>query len=193
MNVRTIDIDLAKEVFQVHGVNEHFKRLFNKQLQRSQMTSFFATIPPCLSGMEACVSAHFWANKLSALGHSVKLMAPQFVKPYVKTNKHDAADAEAICEAVTPPNMRFVPIKSPEQQAVLALHRSRQGFIKQRTAQANQIRGLLTEFGIIVPRGIHQLQQRLPICGRCLSMAPGRCCSLSNVNRILYRAGPVGY
>lgn len=162
MNVRTIGIDLAKEVFQVHGVDEHGKRLFNKQLKRSQMTSFFANIPPCLIGMEACASAHFWANKLSALGHSVKLMAPQFVKPYVKTNKHDAADAEAICEAVTRPNMRFVPIKTPEQQAVLALHRSRQGFIKQRTAQANQIRGLLAEFGIIVPRGIHQLQQRLP-------------------------------
>ena len=112
--------------------------------------------------MEACASAHFWANKLISMGHNVKLMAPQFVKPYVKTNKHDAADAEAICEAVTRPNMRFVPVKTAEQQAVLALHRSRQSFIKQRTAQANQIRGLLAEFGIVVPRGIQQLQRRLP-------------------------------
>jgi len=157
MNVKTIGIDLAKEVFQVHGIDEHGKRLFNKQLKRAKMLSFFANIPPCLIGMEACASAHFWAGKLMSMGHNVKLMAPQFVNPYVKTNKHDAADAEAICEAVTRPNMRFVPVKTPEQQAVLALHRSRQSFIKQRTAQANQIRGLLAEFGIIVPRGIQQL------------------------------------
>ncbi|HGK3782720.1 TPA: IS110 family transposase, partial [Klebsiella pneumoniae] len=162
MNVKTIGIDLAKNVFQIHGVDEHGKRLFNKQLRRAQMASFFANIPPCLIGMEACASAHFWANKLISMGHNVKLMAPQFVKPYVKTNKHDAADAEAICEAVTRPNMRFVPVKTAEQQAVLALHRSRQSFIKQRTAQANQIRGLLAEFGIVVPRGIQQLQRRLP-------------------------------
>ncbi len=101
MNVKTIGIDLAKNVFQIHGVDEHGKRLFNKQLRRAQMASFFANIPPCLIGMEACASAHFWANKLISMGHNVKLMAPQFVKPYVKTNKHDAADAEAICEAVT--------------------------------------------------------------------------------------------
>ena len=126
MNVKTIGIDLAKNVFQIHGVDEHGKRLFNKQLRRAQMASFFANIPPCLIGMEACASAHFWANKLISMGHNVKLMAPQFVKPYVKTNKHDAADAEAICEAVTRPNMRFVPVKTAEQQAVLALHRSRQ-------------------------------------------------------------------
>ena len=131
MNVKTIGIDLAKEVFQVHGIDEHGKRLFNKQLKRVKMLSFFASIPPYLIGMEACASAHFWASKLMSMGHNVKLMAPQFVKPYVKTNKHDAADAEAICEAVTRPNMRFVPVKTPEQQAVLALHRSRQSFIKQ--------------------------------------------------------------
>ncbi|SLQ81329.1 transposase, IS110 family [Klebsiella pneumoniae] len=117
MNVKTIGIDLAKNVFQIHGVDEHGKRLFNKQLRRAQMASFFANIPPCLIGMEACASAHFWANKLISMGHNVKLMAPQFVKPYVKTNKHDAADAEAICEAVTRPNMRFVPVKTAEQQA----------------------------------------------------------------------------
>lgn len=151
MNVKIIGIDLAKEVFQIHGVDEHGKRLFNKQLRRSQMTSFFANIPLCLIGMEAWASAHFWANKLMSMGHDVKLMAPQFVKPYVKTNKNDAADAEAICEAVTRPNMRFVPVKTPEQQAVLALHRSRQSFIKQRTEQANKISWLLAEFGIVVP------------------------------------------
>jgi transposase len=112
--------------------------------------------------MEACGSAHYWANKLQALGHTVKLMAPQFVKPYVKTNKNDAADAEAICEAVNRPNMRFVPIKSPEQQTVLALHRARQGFVKARTAQANQIRGLLAEHGIIIPLGIAYIGKHLP-------------------------------
>lgn len=162
MNVKTIGIDLAKEVFQNHGVDEHDKRLFNKQFKPAKMLSFFANIPPCLIGMEACASAHFWAGKLISMGHNIKLMAPQFVKPYVKTNKHDAADAEAICETVTRPNMRFVPVKTPEQQAVLVLHRSRQSFIKQRTAQANQIRGLLAEFGIVVPRGIQQLQIQLP-------------------------------
>lgn len=119
-----------------------------------QMAEFFANLPACLIGMEACGSAHYWARKLQALGHSVKLMAPQFVKPYVTTNKHDAADAEAICEAVRRPNMRFVPIKSVEQQVVLALHRVRQGWVKARTAQANQIRGLLGEFGMVVPQGI---------------------------------------
>ncbi|WP_139706827.1 IS110 family transposase [Aeromonas hydrophila] len=162
MNVTTIGIDLAKEVFQVHGVDEHGKLLFNKPLKRAQMTTFFANLPPCLIGMEACASARYWAATLLSLGHTVKLMAPQFVKPYVKTNKHDAADAEAICEAVTRPTMLFVPLKTPEQQAVLALHRIRQGFIKQRTAQANQIRGLLAEFGIIIPQGIHHVRQQLP-------------------------------
>ena len=104
-------------------------------------------------GMEACGSAHHWARKLESFGHTVKLMAPQFVKPYVKTNKHDAADAEAICEAVGRLNMRFVPVKNIEQQSVLALHRVRQGFVKARTAQANQIRGLLSEFGLVIPPG----------------------------------------
>ena len=119
------------------------KTVLKKQLKRDQMMAFFTNLPPCLIGMEACGSAHYWANKLQRLGHTVKLMAPQFVKPYVKTNKNDVADAEAICEAVSRPNMRFVPIKNSEQQAVLALHRARQGFVKARTAQANQIRGLL--------------------------------------------------
>ncbi|MCX9134871.1 IS110 family transposase [Aeromonas veronii] len=162
MNVKTIGIDLAKAIFQIHCVNEHGKCLFNKQLKRAQMISFFANLPPCLVGMEACSSAHYWARKLQGLGHTVKLMAPQFVKPYVKTNKNDAADAEAICEAVGRPNMRFVPMKSSEQLAVLALHRARQGFVKARTAQANQLRGLLAEHGIIIPKGITHIGKHLP-------------------------------
>jgi transposase len=150
---------LAKNVFQIHGVDEHGKRLFNKQLRRAQMASFFANIPPCLIGMEACASAHFWANKLISMGHNVKLMAPQFVKPYVKTNKHDAADAEAICEAVldlTCGSCRSKPLSSKPYWHFT----SRQSFIKQRTAQANQIRVI----GRMAcrPRGIQQLQRRLP-------------------------------
>lgn len=162
MQVATIGIDLAKNVFQVHGVDERGKVVLKKQLRRDQMTTFFVNLPPCLVGMEACGSAHHWARRLHALGHTVKLMAPQFVKPYVKTNKNDAADAEAICEAVARPNMRFVPIKNVEQQSVLALHRARQGFVKARTAQANQIRGLLAEFGLSIPKGIAQIAQRVP-------------------------------
>lgn len=162
MKLTTIGIDLAKNVFQVHGVDERGKAVLKKQLKREQMAPFFANLVPCLIGMEACGSAHFWARKLQAMGHTVKLMAPQFVKPYVKTNKNDAADAEAICEAVSRPNMRFVPIKNAEQQAVLALHRARQGFVKARTAQANQIRGLLVEYGIIIPQGIANISKQLP-------------------------------
>lgn len=162
MKVTTLGIDLAKNVFQLHGVNEFGKPVIKKQLKREQMAAFFVNLPPCLIGMEACGSAHHWARKLQGFGHTVKLMAPQFVKPYVKTNKNDAADAEAICEAVTRPNMRFVPIKNVEQQSVLALHTVRQGFVKARTAQANQIRGLLSEFGLIIPQGIGHIAKRVP-------------------------------
>ncbi len=162
MKITTIGIDLAKNVFQVHGVDERGKVVLKKQLRRDQMATFFVNLPPCLIGMEACGSAHHWARKLQGMGHTVRLMAPQFVKPYVKTNKNDAADAEAICEAVGRPNMRFVPVKNVEQQAVLALHRVRQGFVKARTAQANQIRGLLGEFGIIIPQGIGYIASRVP-------------------------------
>lgn len=162
MKVTTLGIDLAKNVFQLHGVNELGKPVIKKQLRRDQMAEFFVNLPACLIGMEACGSAHHWARKLQGFGHTVKLMAPQFVKPYVKTNKNDAADAEAICEAVSRPNMRFVPIKNVEQQSVLALHRVRQGFVKARTAQANQIRGLLAEFGLIIPQGIGHIANRVP-------------------------------
>ena len=162
MKPTTIGIDLAKQFFQVHGVDEAGRTLFNKQLRRKQMAEFFVNLPPCLIGMEACSSAHYWARKLQGFGHTVKLMAPQFVKPYVKTNKNDAADAEAICEAVARPNMRFVPIKNVEQQGVLALHRARQGFVKARTAQANQIRGLMAEFGIAIAQGIGHIAREVP-------------------------------
>ncbi len=162
MKITTVGIDLAKNVFQVHGVDERGKAVLKKQLRRDQMATFFVNLPPCLIGMEACSSAHHWARKLQGMGHTVRLMAPQFVKPYVKSNKNDAADAEAICEAVGRPNMRFVPVKNVEQQAVLALHRVRQGFVKARTAQANQIRGLLGEFGIIIPQGIGYIASRVP-------------------------------
>ena len=162
MTVTTIGIDLAKSVFQVHGVDERGKVGLRKQLKRSQVMGFFANLPRCLIGMEACGSAHFWARKFTELGHTVKLMAPQFVKPYVKTNKNDAADAEAICEAVGRENMRFVPIKNAEQQALLALHRARQGFVGARTAQVNQIRGLLAEFGIVIPAGIRRITEHMP-------------------------------
>ena len=162
MNITTVGIDLAKSVFQVHGVDERGKVLLRKSVKRSELTKMFANLPMCLIGMEACGSAHYWARRLMELGHTVKLMAPQFVKPYVKTNKNDASDAEAICEAVARPNMRFVPVKSVEQQAVLAVHRARQGFVVERTAQANQIRGLLYELGIVIPKGIRHLEQHLP-------------------------------
>lgn len=162
MNITTVGLDLAKSVFQIHGVDLHGKQAVKKQLRRDQVAAYFANLPPCLVGLEACGSAHHWARKLQNLGHTVKLMAPQFVKPYVKTNKNDAADAEAICEAVARPNMRFVPMKNLEQQSVLSLHRVRQGFVRARTAQANQIRGLLAEFGLIIPKGIVHIARRVP-------------------------------
>ena len=162
MKVTTAGIDLAKNVFQVHGVDERAKPVLRKQLKRKELMAFFARLEPCLIGMEACGSAHYWARKLGELGHTVRLMAPQFVKPYVKTNKNDRNDAEAICEAVARPNMRYVPVKTVESQAVLALHRGRQGFVKARTAQVNQIRGLLAEFGIVIPKGIGHVAKRLP-------------------------------
>ena len=162
MKITTIGIDLAKTVFQVHGVDERGKVLLRKQLQRKDVAGFFANLEPCLIGMEACGSAHYWGRTLSGLGHTVRLIAPQFVKPYVKTNKSDRNDAEAICEAVGRPSMRFVPIKSAQMQAVLAVHRARQGFVKARTAQANQIRGLLSEFGIVIAQGIGHIGKRLP-------------------------------
>jgi transposase len=162
MNITTVGIDLAKNVFQVHAVDAQGKVVLRKQLRRGQVAQFFVNLPPCLIGMEACASSHHWGRALERFGHTVRLMAPQFVRPYVKTNKNDAADAEAICEAVGRPNMRFVPIKSIEQQAILSVHRVRQGFVKARTAQGNQIRSLLGEFGLVIPQGICHVAQRVP-------------------------------
>ena len=162
MKITTVGIDLAKHVFQIHAVDKHGRVVVKKQIKRDQIVPFFTNMEPCLVGMEACGGAHYWARKLEQLGHTAKLMAPQFVKPYVKTNKNDAADAEAICEAVGRPNMRFVSIKNGEQQALLSVHRARQSFVKARTAQSNQIRGLLAEYGIIIPQGINHILKRLP-------------------------------
>lgn len=161
MKLTTIGIDLAKNVFQVHGTDDKGRAVLKKQLKRAQMLPFFANLPPCRIGLEACGSAHYWAKKLQALGHTVQLIAPQYVKPFVRRNKNDAADAAAICEAVTRPDMPTVPIKSAEQQAILSVHRARQGFVKARTAQANQIRGLLAEFGFALPKGNGQLLRRV--------------------------------
>lgn len=162
MKINAIGFDLAKNLFQVHGVDEQDQPVLRRQLRRSQVLEFFARLEPCVVGMEACAAAHYWARKLTELGHKVRLMAPQFVKPYVKANKNDARDAEAICEALLRPSMRFVPVKSAEQQAVLSLHRLREGLIESRTAMVNRLRGLLAEFGLVVPAGRKRFEDELP-------------------------------
>ncbi|WP_149763192.1 IS110 family transposase [Neomesorhizobium albiziae] len=155
MEISTIGLDLAKSVFQLHGVDTAGNGVFRKALRRRQILPFFAELSPCLVGIEACGTSHYWARELIRLGHEVRLMPPAYVKPYVKRGKTDAADAEAICEAVSRPTMRFVPVKSAEQQAALALHRTRDLLVKQRTQLVNMIRGLLAEFGIEMARGLH--------------------------------------
>lgn len=163
MNIKRIGLDLAKQVFQVHGVDFQEKVVIRKQLRRNQVLSYFSKLSPCLIGMEACGSAHHWGRELQKLGHTVKLMAPQFVKPYVKGNKNDANDAEAICEAVSRPTMRFVAIKTIEQQDIQSVHRIRTILIQQRTAKVNHIRGLLAEYGVVVERRIEKLRKTLPL------------------------------
>ncbi|MCL4147338.1 UNVERIFIED_CONTAM: hypothetical protein GTU68_046187 [Idotea baltica] len=158
MDITTVGLDLAKNIFQVHGVKEDGSVAFNKPLRRTQMLPFFAKLEPCLVGMEACSSAHYWARELSALGHSVKLMPPVYVKPYVKRGKSDAADAEAICEAVTRPTMRFVEMKSAQQQAILCQHRAREMMVGQRTQLSNTIRGLVGEFGITIRKSLEAIR-----------------------------------
>ena len=155
MDISTIGLDLAKSVFQVHGVDASGAVVVRKTLRRSQVLPFFAKLSPCLVGMEACGTSHHWARELTRLGHDVRLMPPAYVRPYVKRGKTDANDAEAICEAVTRPTMRFVAVKSPEQQAALALHRTRSLLVKQRTQLVNMMRSLLAEFGVAMPRGLH--------------------------------------
>lgn len=163
MNVTTIGLDIAKNVFQVHGVNADNEVVVRKRLTRSRMLKFFAQLPSCLIGIEACASSHYWARELIALGHDVKLMPAQYVKPYLKRGKNDAADAEAICEAVTRPTMRFVAIKTPEQQSAMILHRVRLVLSRQRTQLSNALRGHLAEFGVVAPIGRNGLDQLLAI------------------------------
>jgi transposase len=156
MEITTIGLDLAKRVFQVHGVDATGQVVIRRSLRRAQMLPFFARLPSCLVGMEACGTSHYWARELIKLGHQVRQMPPAYVKPYVKRGKTDAADAEAICEAVARPTMRFVPVKSPEQQAALSMHRTRDLLVKQRTQLVNMMRGLLAEFGIDIPKGLER-------------------------------------
>jgi transposase len=161
--ITTIGLDIAKSVFQVHGVDAGGELVIRRQLKRRHVLTFFQKLPPCLVGIEACASSHHWSRELQALGHTVRLMPPAYVKPYVKRHKNDAADAEAICEAVTRANMRFVATKTPEQQSCLMLHRTRHLFIRQQTAVINSIRAHLAEFGIVAPVGRQGVEQLLGI------------------------------
>ena len=155
MKVTTIGLDLAKNVFQIHGIYQDGEVAFNRALRRAQVLKFFESLEPCLVGIEACGTSHHWARELIKLGHDVKLIPPVYVKPYVKRGKSDAVDAEAICEAVTRPTMRFVEVKTPEQQAILAVHRTRDLIVRQRTQTINMLRAQLAEFGIVLPQGIY--------------------------------------
>ena len=157
--VTTIGLDIAKSVFQVHGVDAAGQVVIRRQLKRRYVLAFFERLPPCLVGIEACASSHHWSRELESLGHTVRLMPPAYVKPYVKRQKNDTTDAEAICEAVTRPTMRFVPVKSPEQQAALSMRRTRDLLVKQRTQLINMIRGLLAEFGVDIPKGLERALQ----------------------------------
>ena len=161
--IKVLGIDLAKQSFQLHGVDEFGQTVLKKTLSRSKLSAFVAQLPPCLIGLEACGGANHWVRVFKEFGHTVRMMAPQFVKPYVKSNKNDAVDAEAICEAVQRPSMRFVPEKSIEQQDMQSLHRIRSQLVGRRTAQANQIRGLLLEYGIVIPQGIRYVRKQLPL------------------------------
>jgi transposase len=161
--ITTIGLDIAKSVFQVHGVDAEGKVILRRQLKRRYVLSFFQKLPSCLVGIEACASSHHWSRELQALGHTVRLMPPVYVKPYVKRQKNDATDAEAICEAVSRPNMRFVETKTPEQQSCLMLHRARHLFIRQQTAVINSIRAYLAEFGIVAPVGRQGVEQLLGV------------------------------
>jgi transposase len=169
MSRLTIGIDLAKNVFQVHGIDDSNRVVIAQKLRRAHLLAFFAKLEPSLIGMEACGSAHHWARELTGMGHEVKLMAPAYVKPYVKRGKNDMLDAEAICEAVTRPTMRFVPIKSASQQSILMVHKSRALLIRQRTMLVNALRGHLTEIGIVAPVGIERTAE---LVGRVLAHDP---------------------
>jgi transposase len=161
--VTTIGLDLAKHVFQVHGVDAEGATVLRKQLRRAQVLAFFSRLPHCLIGLEACATAHYWARELGALGHEVRLMPAQYVKAYIKRNKHDAADAEAICEAVGRPTMRFVPVKTAEQQASQLLHRGREQLVRQRTMLVNALRAHLAEFGMVAAQGLRNVGELVAI------------------------------
>jgi transposase len=165
MQVTTIGLDIAKNLFQAHGVDARGRVVLRKRLARAKVLTFFANLPRCVIGLEACGGAHYWARELIRLGHDARLMPPQYVKPYVKTNKHDVADAEACCEAVQRPSMRFVPVKSEAQQATLMLHRVRDQLIGQRTATINALRGHLAELGIVAAQRQAGLRQLLAVLG----------------------------
>ena len=158
-----VGLDLAKNYFQIHALSSEDKPAVSRKLTRSKMREFFGQIEPCLVGMEACGSAHYWARELRSMGHTTLLIPPTYVKPYVKRGKNDAADAEAICEAMSRPQMRFVPVKTPEQQATLMLHTTRELLIKQRTMMVNALRSHLSEFGVIVAKGIGRIEELLEI------------------------------
>ena len=163
MQITTIGLDLAKHVFQVHGVDANEAVVEKRRLRRGQVLGYFAKLAPCRVGLEACATAHFWARELRRLGHEVRLIPPQYVKAYLKRGKNDAADAAAICEAATRPSMRFVPIKSEEQQAVLIMHRARDLLVRQRTQLINALRGHLAEFGLVVAKGIGRVDELLAL------------------------------
>jgi transposase len=171
-DVTTIGIDLAKSVFQLHGVDAEGRPLLRRQLRRSQMLEFFQRQPACLIGMEACASAHYWARELIKLGHDVRLMQPSYVKGYVKRGKTDKADAEAICEAVSRPSMRFVPLKSEDTQALLMTHKAREFLVRQQTQIVNAMRAHLGEFGVVIPKGIHNVERLIMACDRADLPAP---------------------
>ncbi len=164
--ISTIGLDIAKNVFQIHGIDERGEVVVRRQLRRRQVLNFFAKLPACLVGMEACATSHHWARELAKLGHEVRLMPPRYVKPYVKRNKNDAVDAEAICEAVQRPTMRFVPIKTPEQQSVLMIHRTRQLFVRQRTSLINAMRAHMAEFGIVAGVGRNGVEKLLELISK---------------------------
>jgi len=164
--ISTIGLDIAKNVFQLHGIDENGEVVVVRQLKRRGVLPYFAKLAPCLVGLEACATSHHWAREIEKLGHEVRMMPPRYVKPYVKRNKNDAADAEAICEAVQRPTMRFVPIKTPQQQSVLMLHRTRQLFVRQRTTLINAIRAHLAEFGIVAGIGRNGVEALLDLIAK---------------------------
>jgi len=172
--ITTMGVDLAKSVFQLHGIDAEGRVVLRKQLRRGQMLEFFKRLPGCLIGMEACGGAHYWARELATFGHEVRLMQPSYVKGYVKRGKTDKADAEAICEAVSRPSMRFVPVKSEDTQALLMIHKTREFLVRQQTQVVNAIRAHLGELGIVVPKGIHNAERLIAACGKAELPAAAR-------------------